>query len=200
MKAGEYHLTFAYPTQFLGLRLLDLDDHIGLGVDLVDGIDEGCPSLDVVHVGHAGAAVSMSTVCPASTKSRAPTGNMPTRSSSALISLGTPMIMILRLLCWTASCVALVLRIKQLLLLPPDPFANWLGRCCRSNLALTDVPSPHRNFTDQDPMPGLPNGGDPLTDDFLSGPGVGDPIPDFELPDAYGRLVRFADRPPRTRR
>ena len=200
MEVGEYHLTFASPTQFLGLRLLDLDDHVGLGVDLVDGIDEGCPSLDVVHVGHAGAAVSMSTVCPASTKSRAPTGNMPTRSSSALISLGTPMIMILRLLCWAASCVALVLRIKQLLLLPPDPFANWLGRCCRSNLALTDVPSPHRNFTDQDPMPGLPNGGDPLTDDFLSGPGVGDPIPDFELPDAYGRLVRFADRPPRTRR
>ena len=37
MEVGEYHLTFAYPTQFLGLRLLDLDDHVGAVEDLLRG-------------------------------------------------------------------------------------------------------------------------------------------------------------------
>ena len=48
-------------------------------------------------------------------------------------------------------------------------------------------------------MAELINGGDPATEDFPSGPEIGDPIPAFELTDAHGRLVRFADRPPKTR-
>jgi hypothetical protein len=54
-------------------------------------------------------------------------------------------------------------------------------------------------FTQRETLPELTNGGDPLTDDFPTGPRVGDPVPDFELPDACGRVVRFAHRPPKTR-
>lgn len=48
-------------------------------------------------------------------------------------------------------------------------------------------------------MAELVNAGDPLTADFPTGPAIGDPVPDFELLDARGRVVRFADRPPRSR-
>ena len=38
------------------------------------------------------------------------------------------------------------------------------------------------------------NSGDPLTEDFSKGPAVGEPLPDFELPDQRGRPVRFSER------
>jgi peroxiredoxin len=41
-------------------------------------------------------------------------------------------------------------------------------------------------------MAKLTNSGDPLTEDFPTGPGIGDAIPDFELPDHRGGTVRFA--------
>jgi hypothetical protein len=48
-------------------------------------------------------------------------------------------------------------------------------------------------------MAELINGVDPATEDFASGPGIGDTISTFELTDAHRELVRFADRPPKTR-
>jgi peroxiredoxin len=41
-------------------------------------------------------------------------------------------------------------------------------------------------------MPELVNSGDPSSDDFHSGPGIGELVPDFTLPDQFGRPVRFS--------
>jgi hypothetical protein len=43
-------------------------------------------------------------------------------------------------------------------------------------------------------MPELVNSGDPSSDDFHSGPGIGELVPDFTLPDQFGRPSGF--RPP----
>ncbi|HIG17871.1 MAG TPA: hypothetical protein EYQ31_11670 [Candidatus Handelsmanbacteria bacterium] len=48
-------------------------------------------------------------------------------------------------------------------------------------------------------MAELINAGDPLAEDFPMGPDVGEIVPDFELTDARGQLVRFTNRPPKTR-
>ena len=37
----------------------------------------------------------------------------------------------------------------------------------------------------------LPNMGDPASEDFPKGPGVGERIPEFALPDQRGNLVRY---------
>ena len=41
-------------------------------------------------------------------------------------------------------------------------------------------------------MAQLVNGGDPVDEDFPTGPAIGQPVPDFELPDQHGNLVRFS--------
>jgi hypothetical protein len=48
-------------------------------------------------------------------------------------------------------------------------------------------------------MAELINGGDPATESFASGPAIGAAVPAFQLTDAWGQLVRFVDRPPKTR-
>ena len=42
-------------------------------------------------------------------------------------------------------------------------------------------------------MAELVNGGDPIGEDFPTGPAVGERVPDFRLPDQFGNLVRFSD-------
>ena len=41
-------------------------------------------------------------------------------------------------------------------------------------------------------MAQLVNAGDPVDEDFPTGPAIGEPVPDFELPDQRGNLVRFS--------
>ena len=48
-------------------------------------------------------------------------------------------------------------------------------------------------------MAELVNSGDPDSEDFATGPAIGELIPAFELPDARGQLVRFSDRPKKSR-
>ena len=42
-------------------------------------------------------------------------------------------------------------------------------------------------------MAELINAGDPFTEDFPTGPAVGEPVPDFALPDQNGNSVRFSE-------
>ena len=42
-------------------------------------------------------------------------------------------------------------------------------------------------------MSRLLNGGDPTCDDFPTGPAIGEPVPDFTLPDQFGNPVRFSE-------
>ena len=42
-------------------------------------------------------------------------------------------------------------------------------------------------------MPELKNGRDPGGEDFPTGPAVGEPVPDFALPDQFGNTVRFSE-------
>ena len=42
-------------------------------------------------------------------------------------------------------------------------------------------------------MAELINGGDPVGEDFPSGPAIGEPVPDFTLPDQFGNSIRFSD-------
>ena len=42
-------------------------------------------------------------------------------------------------------------------------------------------------------MTELVNAGDPIGEDFPTGPNVGEPVPDFALPDQLGNLVRFSE-------
>jgi len=37
----------------------------------------------------------------------------------------------------------------------------------------------------------LPNGGDPETDSFPSGPEIGQSVPEFALPDQNGRTITY---------
>ena len=41
-------------------------------------------------------------------------------------------------------------------------------------------------------MPELVNSGDPVSDDFPTGPEIGQTVPDFTLPDQSGRPVAFS--------
>ena len=41
-------------------------------------------------------------------------------------------------------------------------------------------------------MSKLVNSGDPTSEDFAKGPEIGDPLPDFTLPDQTGNRVTFA--------
>ena len=41
-------------------------------------------------------------------------------------------------------------------------------------------------------MSELVNGGDPTGDDFPTGPAIGEPVPDFTLPDQSGNPIRFS--------
>ena len=41
-------------------------------------------------------------------------------------------------------------------------------------------------------MTELINEGDPIDEDFPTGPAIGDPVPDFTLPDQFGNLIRFS--------
>ena len=41
-------------------------------------------------------------------------------------------------------------------------------------------------------MPDLINAGDPMDEEFPTGPAVGEPVPDFTLPDQSGTLIRFS--------
>ena len=34
---------------------------------------------------------------------------------------------------------------------------------------------------------------DPTSEDFPTGPAIGEPAPDFALPDQFGNLVRFSE-------
>ncbi len=40
-------------------------------------------------------------------------------------------------------------------------------------------------------MAELKNGGDPLTDDFSTGPAVGEALPAFSLPDQNGTMLSY---------
>ena len=42
-------------------------------------------------------------------------------------------------------------------------------------------------------MPELINGGDPQSDDFPTGPTIGEAVPDFALPDHRGNVVRYSE-------
>ena len=42
-------------------------------------------------------------------------------------------------------------------------------------------------------MTELINAGDPTGEDFPTGPAVGEPVPDFTLPDQSGDPVRFSE-------
>jgi len=42
-------------------------------------------------------------------------------------------------------------------------------------------------------MAKLINAGDPTGDDFPTGPNIGEPVPDFALPDPFGNVVRFPE-------
>ena len=42
-------------------------------------------------------------------------------------------------------------------------------------------------------MTELINGGDPVGEDFPTGPAIGEPIPNFTLPDQFGNTIRFSD-------
>ena len=42
-------------------------------------------------------------------------------------------------------------------------------------------------------MPELINAGDPTREDFPTGPALGEPVPDFILPDQSGSHVRFSE-------
>jgi hypothetical protein len=39
----------------------------------------------------------------------------------------------------------------------------------------------------------IENGGDPLTEDFPKGPGIGEPVPDFTLPDQFGNQTNYSE-------
>ena len=41
-------------------------------------------------------------------------------------------------------------------------------------------------------MTELVNAGDPVGDEFSTGPAIGEPVPDFALPDQSGKPVRFS--------
>ena len=41
-------------------------------------------------------------------------------------------------------------------------------------------------------MPNLVNSGDPCSEDFPTGPAIGEPVPGFTLPDQFGRPVQFS--------
>ena len=41
-------------------------------------------------------------------------------------------------------------------------------------------------------MAELVNTGDPISEDFPTGPAVGERVPDFALPDQSGNVVRFS--------
>ena len=41
-------------------------------------------------------------------------------------------------------------------------------------------------------MPALINGGDPIDENFPTGPANGEPAPDFELPDQFGNLTQYS--------
>lgn len=41
-------------------------------------------------------------------------------------------------------------------------------------------------------MPELINSGDPIDEKFPTGPAIGEPLPDFELPDQFGNLTRYS--------
>ena len=41
-------------------------------------------------------------------------------------------------------------------------------------------------------MPALINAGDPSNENFPTGPAIGEPVPDFELPDQFGNLTRYS--------
>jgi hypothetical protein len=45
----------------------------------------------------------------------------------------------------------------------------------------------------QQPTIELTNSGDPVDDDFPSGPAIGELVPDFELSDQFGNRVRFSE-------
>ena len=42
-------------------------------------------------------------------------------------------------------------------------------------------------------MAELINSGDPIDDRFPTGPAVGEPVPDFVLPDQFGNTVRLSE-------
>ena len=42
-------------------------------------------------------------------------------------------------------------------------------------------------------MDTLINSGDPTGEDFPTGPNIGDPVPNFALPDPFGNVVRFSE-------
>ena len=42
-------------------------------------------------------------------------------------------------------------------------------------------------------MSELVNAGDPIAEGFATGPSVGEPVPDFALPDQSGSLVCFSE-------
>ena len=42
-------------------------------------------------------------------------------------------------------------------------------------------------------MAELVNEGDPPSENFATGPAIGEPVPDFALPDQAGNLVRFSE-------
>ena len=42
-------------------------------------------------------------------------------------------------------------------------------------------------------MPELINAGDPVSEDFPTGPAIGEAAPDFALPDHLGTTIRFSE-------
>ena len=47
MKVGEHHLSFPHQRILGGNRLFHLDNHLRLGVDILDGGEDGCSHLGV---------------------------------------------------------------------------------------------------------------------------------------------------------
>jgi hypothetical protein len=56
MQIGEEDLSRMQPPAFLGLRLLDLDDEVGLGKDRCGIRGNGCPGLAIIVIAQADAS------------------------------------------------------------------------------------------------------------------------------------------------
>ena len=94
MKIGEQNLVRLEPAIFDRLRLLDLDDHVGVGEHgLCRGQDAGARLLVRGVVGEdAGASAGLHyDLVAARVSSRTEPGTSPTLNSLLLISVGTPM-------------------------------------------------------------------------------------------------------------
>lgn len=98
MEVGEHHLVFFYQGIFRFDRFLNFDDHFGDGVDILDCGEDGCSGVQILFIGETasftGGFLDIYFVAVAY-EFFSPEGVTPTRFSLFLISLGTPIIIVI---------------------------------------------------------------------------------------------------------